>query len=114
MKELYFINLVGNLNIAAWVLFSVICMAIFLIGIAYFMEDIEAVNAKRLLKPMTIVAVVCLVLGIVVPTKKDLYIIYGVGSVIDYLQENDDAKRLPDNTIKALNAFAEKYAKEEE
>lgn len=72
MKELYFINLVGNLNTAAWVLFSVICLAIFAIGLAYYMEDIEAVNTKRLLKPMTIVAVVCLVLGIVVPTKKDL------------------------------------------
>lgn len=98
----------------AWVLFSVICMAIFVIGIAYFMEDIEAVNAKRLLKPMTIVAVVCLVLGIVVPTKKDLYIIYGVGSVIDYMQENEEAKQLPDKTIKALNAFADKYTQTKE
>lgn len=45
-----------------------------------------------------------------------MYIIYGVGSVVDYLQENEEAKQLPDKTIKALNTFADKYkqTKEEE
>ena len=113
MKELYFVNLIGNLNIAAWVIFSVLCFAAFLIGIAYFMEDIDKLQAKKLLKSMTIVAAICILAGILVPTKKDLYMIYGVGSVIDYVQESDEAKQLPEKTIKMLNALADKYTPEE-
>lgn len=117
MKELFFINVIGKLNIAAWVIFSVLCFAAFFIGIAYFMGDIDDdVLVKKPYKTMFIVAAICLVLGIVLPTKKDMYIMYGVGSVVDYLQENEEAKQLPDKTIKALNAFADKYTqtKEEE
>ena len=114
MKELYFINLIGNINIAAWVIFGVLCSAAFVIGIAYFIDDIDDVNIKKLSKPMIIVASICLVLGILIPTKKDAYIIYGFGSVVDYIQENDEAKQLPDKTVKMLNALADKYTEETE
>lgn len=113
MKELYFINLVGNINIAAWVIFGVLCFAAFFIMTAYFMEDIKDLLLKKLTKPMIAVAVVCLVLGILLPTKKDMYIIYGVGSIVDYIQENDEARQLPDKTVKMLNALADKYTEEE-
>lgn len=114
MKELYFINLIGNINIAAWVTFGVLCFAAFVIGTAYFMDDIDDELMKKLTKPMMIVAAICLVLGILTPTKKDAYIIYGVGSVVDYIQENDEAKQLPDKTVKMLNALADKYTEETE
>lgn len=114
MKELYFINLIGNLNIAAWMIFGVLCFASFVIGIAYFMGDIEDELMKKLSKSMIIVAVICLVLGILLPTKKDCYIIFGIGSVVDYIQDNEDAKQLPDKTVKMLNALADKYTEETE
>lgn len=113
MKELYFINLIGNMNIAAWVIFGVICFAFTVIGLAYFMDDIEDELAKKLSKPLIIVAVICLVLGILLPTKQDAYIIFGIGSVVDYMQENDEARQLPDKTVKMLNALADKYTEEE-
>ena len=113
MKELYFINLIGNINIAAWVLFGVLCIAAFVIGIAYFLEDIDDVKMKKMAKPMIIIAAVCVVLGILLPTKQDAYIIFGVGSVVDYIQESDEARQLPDKTIKMLNALADKYTEEE-
>lgn len=109
MKELYFINLIGNINIAAWTIFVVLCFAAFVIGIAYFMEDIEDELMKKLSKSMIIIASICLVLGIVLPTKKDMYIIYGIGSVVDYIQDNEEARQLPDKTVKMLNALADKY-----
>ena len=43
-----------------------------------------------------------------------MYMIYGVGSVIDYYQDSDEAKKLPDKTIKMLNQLCDKYIKEEE
>ena len=112
MKELYFINLIGNVNIAAWVIFGVLCFAAMIIGIAYFMDDIDDVLTKKLFKPMIVVAFVCLVLGILLPTKNECYIIYGIGSFVDYIQENDDAKQLPDKTVKMLNALADQYAED--
>ena len=113
MKELYFINLIGNINIAAWVIFGVLCFALTVIGLAYFMDDIDEELMKKLSKSMIIVAVICLVLGILLPTKKDCYIIFGIGSVIDYIQENDEAQQLPDKTVKMLNALADKHTEEE-
>lgn len=116
MREIYFINVIGNLNTVAWVLFSVLCLAAFVIGFAYSCNDIHKEFAKKALKTIVIIASACLLAGAFLPTKKDMYIIYGVGSVVDYLQENEEAKQLPDKTIKALNAFADKYTqtKEEE
>lgn len=114
MKKLYFINLIGNIHICAWVVFSLICIAAMFIGIAYFMDDIEEELAKKLYKPMIFVLAVCIMLGIVLPSKQDAYIIYGIGSVVDYIQENDEAKQLPDKTVKMLNALADKYSEETE
>ena len=112
MKELYFINLIGNINTAAWVVFCVICFAAFAVGIAYFMEDIEDALMKKLSKIMIVVASVCLVLGILLPTKKDCFVIFGIGPVVDHIQDNEDAKQLPGKTVKMLNALADKYTEE--
>lgn len=112
MKELYFINLIGNLNIAAWVVFGILCFAAFVIGIAYFMDDIDDELLKKISKPMIIVSAIFLLLGILLPTKQEAYIIYGFGSVVDYIQDNDEARQLPDKTVKMLNALADKYTEE--
>ena len=37
------------------------------------------------------------------PTTKEALLIWGVGSTIDYIQENETAKQLPDKCINALN-----------
>lgn len=42
-----------------------------------------------------------------VPTTKEAVLIWGVGSTIDYLQENETAKQLPDKCINALNDWVE-------
>lgn len=47
-----------------------------------------------------------------VPSKRELYIIYGVGGTIDYLKENPTAKELPDKCIKALDIWIDSFNKE--
>ena len=42
-----------------------------------------------------------------VPTTKEALLIWGVGSTIDYLQENETAKQLPDKCINALNDWVD-------
>lgn len=47
-----------------------------------------------------------------VPSRSQLYIIYGVGGTIDYLKENPTAKELPDKCIKALDTWVDSINKE--
>ena len=42
-----------------------------------------------------------------IPSEKQLYTIYGMGTVIDYAKESNEVKKLPDNTVKALNVYLE-------
>ena len=42
-----------------------------------------------------------------VPSTKEAVLIWGVGSTIDYLQENETAKQLPDKCINALNDWVD-------
>lgn len=54
------------------------------------------------------------VLGIVViPTKEDMLLIYGVGTTLDYLQDNEKVQQLPDKCVDALEAWVESLSEEE-
>ena len=48
-----------------------------------------------------------LISSILTPTTKEAMLIYGVGTTIDYISENEVAKQIPDNCIKALNEWVE-------
>jgi flagellar biosynthesis protein FliP len=69
---------------------------------------IVIVKLKRLLKRSWVALSVSLLVAIITPTTHEAYIIYGVGGTIDYLQQNKDAKQLPDKCVKALNCFLDK------
>lgn len=47
---------------------------------------------------------------IVFPSKEDMLLIYGVGTTLDYIQENETAKQLPDKCIEALDAWVESFS----
>ncbi|MBO7211624.1 MAG: hypothetical protein J6V44_11565 [Methanobrevibacter sp.] len=67
----------------------------------------EAANRTfRIAAPIFIVS---LLLTIFVPSKPELYMIFGVGSAIDYLQSSDAAKQLPDKTLNVLNRMCDEY-----
>lgn len=42
-----------------------------------------------------IAVVLCVLLTIMIPSKKELYMIYGVGGTIEYLKSNPNAKDPP-------------------
>ena len=116
MKSLYWISVLGNLGIlftilAVFIFFSAIILVIF-----YFStEDDEDYQILRKYFPRCLViGLICLIISIFLPSKKDLYIIYGVGSTIDYIKENPDAQKLPDKTIQVLNKMADDYINKEE
>lgn len=62
----------------------------------------------------TLVAVVVSLLGVIfIPTKNELYAIYGIGGTIDYIRNNDTAKQLPDKVINALDKWIDDKTKED-
>ena len=42
-----------------------------------------------------------------IPTSKDAMLIFGIGTTIDYIQNNETAKQLPDKCIEALDNWVE-------
>lgn len=46
-----------------------------------------------------------------IPSKDELYAIYGVGTVLDYAKSSKEVQKLPDNAVKALNIYLEDIQK---
>lgn len=44
---------------------------------------------------------------ILTPTKKDLLLIYGLGPTVDYIQDNEKVKELPDKCVEALSKWVD-------
>lgn len=119
MNELYWINVLGTISDVS----SLFCFVFGAMVIVFFVWTIavtidENVDdkvqqlPKKYLKYIAILFSIFLTINIFVPNKNDLYAIYGVGTAIDYCKNNSDVKELPDNAIKALNAYLkhiEKY-----
>jgi len=120
MKELYFINLIGNLQTAAVVLCA-ITGGFLLIGLSFLLVvlddlDVEEEKRKQISRKSAISCAITFVLSVILivflPSKKDMYIIYGVGKTMDWVKGNDKAEQLPDKAVKALDAFLDDYCKE--
>ena len=119
MNEIYWITRLGVINV--WlIIFSVISgiiMAVFIIlYIVGKCEDDESMikGTKSVLKPSTIVFFICLPLTILTPTKDEALLIWGVGGTIDYIQDNETAKQLPDKVVNALDAWVESLSDDKE
>lgn len=57
-------------------------------------------------KPFAIASFVLLILSSLYPSKKDLAVIFG-GTALVSVASSEEAKKLPDNILKAANAFLE-------
>lgn len=61
------------------------------------------------------VALAISMLGIIfIPSKQDMLLIYGVGTTLDYLQDNEKVQQLPDKCVDALDAWVESLSEEDE
>ena len=118
MNELYWISVLGNLEVIAIILSVILGVVTMFLGICYqdALKNVEnyhskesAIEAKKGIFRFFMIALVsfvcCLLMTIFIPSKKELYLIYGVGTTIDYLKSDDTAKQLPDKAIKALDKW---------
>lgn len=110
MSTLYWITVLGNISAVAACIFCMFAVFGFVSSFEFF-DDEGSKSRKKNFKIWFIGELVSLALCILIPSKKELYAIYGVGSVIDYAKSSKEAKKLPDNAIKALNAYLENMQK---
>ena len=84
-------------------------MSILFFSIFPFLDGDEP--NKKPFKISLIGAIVSFPLCVLIPSKNELYAIYGIGSVIDYAKDSKEVQKLPDNAVKALNVYLESIQK---
>ena len=112
MTEIYWLQRIGNISDAFTVAFwlTLVVIAFFAIAFPIFAEDWDDEVkellkkwARRIIIPLCISGIGC----IFIPSKKELYAIYGLGGTIDYIKSNDKAKQLPDKVVDALTRYVD-------
>lgn len=116
MSTLYWITVLGNISTVAVCIFCMFAVFGLVSSFEFFDDDFDeegSKSCKKKFKIWLIGELVSLALCILIPSKKELYAIYGVGSVIDYAKSSKEAQKLPDNAVKALNVYLENMQKED-
>ena len=124
MKFIYLINVVDKVHtllIIALVLFGA-CAIIRCIGILIGMDmnerdkDKESEDfiyrCKAKMWKFIWAFLSTFLLFCFVPSKQTMYEIFGIGTVIDYVQSNDNVKKIPDKCIEAVNLWLDEKMKD--
>lgn len=116
MNELYWIGRIGAIHNFCIALSIFATSALILSCFAYMdiRSDCEepTTGFRRFVKG-TIAAWLFGILGaIFIPSPSEMYAIYGIGTVIDYVQDNQTAQGIPDKAIKAIDQYLEQYNEE--
>lgn len=86
---------------------AVFALGVFIISSIDITHDGKGELNVKVFKRSGMVLAISLMGVIVFPSKEDMLLIYGVGTTLDYIQENETAKQLPDKCIEALDAWVE-------
>lgn len=113
MSELYWLNVLGNLN-GFCRFFMVLSIIAFVVCVIFYLVPQDEyfgfpLARKYIAKFIRFTLLPILVISTIgntfIPDKKTLYVIYGVGGTLDYLKENKTAKQIPDKAILALDKY---------
>ena len=129
MSEVYWITRLDL--ISGWLIgFAAISGLLFIIAfiimiiadsvaeVGEFQSDRE--ESKKLLvvwKPYRNKSLLCFLvffsLAILTPNTKEAMLIFGIGTTIDYVKQNDTLKQIPDKCINALDAWVDSLTEKE-
>lgn len=76
-------------------------------------DGFEKKSAEKWLKNAFISNICFLILVLITPSTNALYKIFGIGTVLEYIKNSDEAKQLPDNALKAINYYLKEIPKED-
>lgn len=118
MKNLYWFSVLDGFKVVCITAMIILIVTVVVLLITYIVmtAENEDENNRTKIGKMTfkMFAALCVtsLFVIFVPSKEDMYVIYGVGKTLDYLKENPDAKNLPDKTVEFLNVVMDEYIDE--
>lgn len=108
MSTLYWILTLCKLQIlCAYLYWTLIILLIPLIIFLIFslMSGKYKAVAKSAAKKWTLAFVIAILGATMIPTQKEMLLIFGVGGTIDYINSNETLKKLPDRVIEAADAY---------
>lgn len=119
MNEIYWLTRVGELDMVfgtMWIL-PIVAFVIMLIAFPIFADnwcdEIKA-SLKKWAWRLFIIFCIGIIGDTFIPSKKDVLLIYGLGTTVDYIKSSDKAKQLPDKAVDALTRYLDEISKEEE
>lgn len=108
MSELYWLTRLEYIQNFLIIVMSISGIALFISCMLWLVANTEEVRKSlSCLKWAFATLVISSLIFVFVPTTKEAVLIWGVGSTIDYIQENETAKQLPDKCINALNDWVD-------
>ena len=109
MSELYWLTRLEYIQNFLIIVMSVSGIALFISFVMWILANYveEAKSALKWVIGSFATLVISSIIFVFIPTTKEALLIWGVGSTIDYIQENETAKQLPDKCINALNDWVE-------
>ena len=109
MSELYWLTRLEYIQNFLVIVMSISGIALFISFMLWTMAEYSDEIRKTLLwlKCTFATLVISSLIFVFIPSTKEAVLIWGVGSTIDYLQENETAKQLPDKCINALNDWVD-------
>lgn len=119
ISQMYWLTRMDAIKDFFLLTFSICAVALFVLGvISIVVTDGYLTNLKprirHILTSFLAVGIVNIVLYHFTPTTNETLLIYGVGTTIDYVDNNDTIKQLPDKTVKALKKYLDSLNKDEE
>lgn len=114
MNELYWITTLGKINTVCWIFFALSILILLIAISSYFTfydEDDIKISIK-LIKVGMITMLISILGCTFIPSKEDLYLIYGAGTIVDYCKDNSNVKEIPNKAIDALNRYLDSIAED--
>lgn len=132
MEELYWFTRVDSIHVlfsvflALSVIFSVVAYIFYLFinpdfnstSYSIYMSDVMD-KKKKISQKFKLIghrfALTSFIVGLIfvlVPTKQDMLLIYGVGGTLDYIQSNEQIQKLPDKVVNAIDIIIDKYTED--
>lgn len=119
MKELYFLTILDGLDVFLIISSVITGIVAAIVLIFYIVYKTDSYNDEEfpLLKSWSIglsvsCALLCL-LNVFIPNTKQASFIYGMGTVVDYVQNNKDLQQLPDKCVQALDMWVDTFIEEQ-
>ena len=119
MIEIYWIEMLDGINFLL-ILTGVIILivAAIMIATSFGGEDYDEKYEDDLLLrkngiKLLFLSLILFIICVLTPNTKQAYRIYGISATINYLEDNEEAKQLPDKGVKVLNKWADDYLEED-